>query len=274
MTQPRIAATPTGDLPAVSLRAVTAFPIFAAGKMVYLISRNPHYSSPQQAMRVLLFEDHGKLAESIVKGLGEFGFEVDAFQTAVNGLNAFKTIVYDATILDLGLPDCEGLEVLVELRKHHASASILILTARDSIDARVSGLDAGADDYVVKPFAMAELAARLRALLRRPGQPLSGILAVGNLQLQTSSRHVTVNGTAVRFPLREVAALELLMRREGQVVGKAALEDSLYGEAGNVASNNLEVVISRLRRRLSSIGANCSVHTLYGIGYLLKGDKH
>ena len=126
----------------------------------------------------------------------------------------------------------------------------------------------------VKPFAMTELAARLRALLRRPGQALGGVLVAGNLQLQTFSRQVMVNGTTVRFPVREVEALELLMRREGQVVTKGTLEDSLYGLTKNVTLNSIEVLISRLRRRLGSIGAGCTIHTLHGIGYMLKEDKH
>ena len=225
-------------------------------------------------MRILLFEDHSRLAELITKGLAGLGFGVDAFQTAGDGLNAFKSITYDAIILDLGLPDRDGLDVLNELRHISPSAPIMILTARDGIDARVTGLDAGADDYVVKPFAMTELAARLRALLRRPGQALGGVLTVGNLQLQTFSRQVIVNGTAVRFPAREVDALELLIRREGQVVAKGTLEDSLYGLSKNVTPNSIEVLISRLRRRLGSIGASCSIHTFYGIGYLLKDGRH
>ena len=225
-------------------------------------------------MRVLLIEDHMRLAESISKGLAGLGFGVDAFQTAGDGLNAFRSIVYDAIILDLGLPDRDGIDVLTELRQRGASAPILILTARDGIDSRVKGLDAGADDYVVKPFAMTELAARLRALLRRPGQPLGGLLVVGNLQLQTTSRQVLVNGATVRFPMREVDTLELLMRREGQVVAKETLEDSLYGLTKSVTPNSIEVLISRLRRRLNSVGANCSILTLYGIGYLLRENKH
>lgn len=223
-------------------------------------------------MRILLFEDHSRLASSIVKGLAGRGFGVDAFATARDGLNAFKSIAYDAIVLDLGLPDRDGLDVVHDLRSSHSSAPILVLTARDGIDDRVSGLDAGADDYVVKPFAMKELAARLRALLRRPGQALGEILAVGNLQMQTLSRQVMVNGKGVHFSVREVEALELLMRREGQIVAKSSLEDSLYGLSKNVSPNSIEVLISRLRRRLNAIGAGCSIHTLYGIGYLLKDD--
>lgn len=223
-------------------------------------------------MRILLFEDHTRLANSIVKGLAGLGFGVDAFATAGDGLNAFKSIAYDAIILDLGLPDRDGLEVVRDLRENSASAPILILTARDGIDDRVNGLDAGADDYVVKPFAMKELAARLRALLRRPGQALGRVLSVGHLQLQSVSHQVLVNGGSVHFSVREVDALELLMRHEGQIVPKRQIEDSLYGLSKNVSPNSIEVLISRLRRRLGSIGAGCSIHTFYGIGYLLKDD--
>lgn len=223
-------------------------------------------------MRILLFEDHNRLANSIIKGLAGLGFGVDAFSTAGDGLNAFRSIAYDAIVLDLGLPDRDGLDVVRELREKSSSAPILILTARDGIDDRVLGLDAGADDYVVKPFAMKELAARLRALLRRPGQALSGVLSVGNVKVQTSSRQVWVNGQSVHFPTREVDALQLLMRHEGQIVSKGQLEDSLYGLSKNVSPNGIEVLISRIRRRLSSIGAGCSIHTFYGIGYLLKDD--
>ena len=225
-------------------------------------------------MRILLIEDHSRLADSITKGLAGLGFGVDAFETARDGLTAFKSIAYDAIILDLGLPDRDGLDVLNDLRRAGSQTPILILTARDDIDARVFGLNSGADDYVVKPFAMTELAARLRALMRRPGQALGGVLTVGNLQLQTVSRQVAVDGTSMRFPPSEVKALELLMRREGQVIAKYTLEDSLYGLTKHATPNNIEALISRLRRRLKLAGANCSIHTLYGIGYLIEENRH
>jgi DNA-binding response OmpR family regulator len=221
-------------------------------------------------MRIMLLEDHSRLAESITGGLARFGFGVDAFATAAHGLNAFKSMSYDAIVLDLGLPDSDGFDVLLELRKQNLAVPILILTARDGIDDRVTGLDAGADDYVVKPFAMAELAARLRALLRRPGQSLATLLTVGNLCLDANARQVTVNSVTVHFPAREIEALEMLMRREGQVVSRGSLEGGLYGLSRNVNPNSIEVLISRLRRRLNAINASCAIHTLHGIGYLLK----
>jgi DNA-binding response OmpR family regulator len=221
-------------------------------------------------MRILLVEDHCRLAESITKGLARHGFGVDSFPTAAAALNATRVIAYDAVVLDLGLPDRDGLEVLGELRQSKATAPILILTARDRVEDRVVGLDAGADDYVVKPFAITELAARLRALLRRPGQPLSAVLTVGNLRLNVNARQVTVNGSTVYFSAREIDALEMLMRREGEVVSRTSLENGLYGMRRNVAANTVEVLISRLRRRLGTVDSACAIHTLHGIGYLLR----
>jgi len=221
-------------------------------------------------MQILLFEDHDRLARSIVKGLADFGFGVDSFATAADGVGAMKTMAYDGIVLDLGLPDRDGIDVLRELRGQDNSTPILILTARDGVDDRVACLDAGADDYVLKPFAMKELAARLRALLRRPGRALGTTLTVGNLHLDVASRQAAVNNSAVPFTPREIGALELLMRREGNVVSKAALEDGLYGLNKIVSANAIEVLISRVRRRLEAAGASCSIHTLHGIGYLLK----
>jgi DNA-binding response OmpR family regulator len=221
-------------------------------------------------MQILLFEDHDRLAMSIVKGLADFGFGVDRFACAADGLCAMKAIAYNGIILDLGLPDRDGIDVLRELRERDRRTPILVLTARDGIDDRVAGLDAGADDYVLKPCAMKELAARLRALLRRPGRSLGAVLTAGNVRLDVASRQVTVSGSVVRFTRREIGALELLMRREGQVVSKAALEGGLYGLSKDVSANAIEVLISRVRRRLDAAAANCSIHTLHGIGYLLK----
>jgi DNA-binding response OmpR family regulator len=225
-------------------------------------------------MRVLLFEDHDRLAESIVQGLAGYGFGIDAFETAEDGLNAYKIVDYDAIILDLGLPDRDGFDVLKHLRQKSLSVPILVLTARDHLDARVMGLDAGADDYVVKPIAISELAARLRALLRRPGYALGEVLVLGNLQLHATSRQVTVDETSIRFSAKEVEALEILLRRQGQVLAKKTIEDSLYGLSDSVTPNNIEVLISRLRRRLADCGANCSIHTFHGIGYMLKESKN
>jgi DNA-binding response OmpR family regulator len=195
---------------------------------------------------------------------------VDSFANAADGLSAMKAVAYDGVILDLGLPDRDGIDVLREVRERDRRTPILVLTARDGIDDRVAGLDAGADDYVLKPVAMKELAARLRALLRRPGRSLGATLTVGNVRLDVASRQVTIRDSVVGFTRREIGALELLMRREGQVVSKGALEDGLYGLSKDVSANAIEVLISRVRRRLEAAAASCSIHTLHGIGYLLK----
>ena len=220
-------------------------------------------------MRVLLIEDHQRLAQTIVDGLAGFGFGVDLFATGGDGLAATKGVAYDAIVLDLGLPDGDGLGIIPDLREATDNIPILILTARDGVDDRVAGLDRGADDYVLKPFAMKELAARLRALLRRPGGPLGLVIEVANVCLDTTVRHLKVGGRVVAIPPRELDALELLMRRSDQVVPKRLFEDTIYGFADEVAGNTIEALVSRLRRRLQAIDAKVTIHTLRGIGYLL-----
>jgi two-component system OmpR family response regulator len=221
-------------------------------------------------MRILLVEDHKRLAKSIVDGLAGFGFGVDAFPAAKDALAAKKHVAYNAIILDLGLPDRDGIDLLNEIRLSDTVTPVLILTARDGIDDRVAGLDRGADGYVLKPFAMKELAARLRALLRRPGRALGMFLEIRNLCFDTSTREVRVNGKTIMISQREIAALEPMMRRAGGVVSKASLEDVLYGLTRDVNPNAVEAVVSRLRKRLEQAGADCTVHALRGIGYLLK----
>ncbi|HEV3396910.1 MAG TPA: response regulator transcription factor [Xanthobacteraceae bacterium] len=220
-------------------------------------------------MRVLLIEDHPRLARSIVDGLTGFGFGVDLFSTAGDGLAAAGSIAYDAIVLDLGLPDRDGLDVISDLREAGTRTPVLVLTARDGIDDRVAGLDRGADDYLLKPFAMKELAARLRALLRRPGGPLGQTIDIGNVSLDSAARQLKVGGRTVAIPRRELDALELLMRRADQVVPKRLLEDLVYGFSDEITPNTIEALISRVRRRLERIEATVAIHTLRGVGYLL-----
>jgi len=210
------------------------------------------------------------IGEAIRAGLKREGFAVDWVHDAAAAAAALRTEPFALLLLDLGLPGSDGLTLLKSLREKAEALPVLIITARDAVSDRVAGLDAGADDYVLKPCAMKELAARLRALLRRPGRALGATLTVGNVRLDVASRQVTVSGSVVGFTPREIAALELLLRREGQVVSKAALEDGLYGLSKDVSANAIEVLISRVRRRLEAAGASCSIHTLHGIGYLLK----
>src|SRR5437899_11820370 len=154
------------------------------------------------SMRILPLEDHDRLAQTIVDGLSEFGFGVDAVATAEDGIGATRSLEYDAIILDLGLPDRDGLEVISELRGRNVGSPILILTARDGVDDRVAGLDRGGDDYLLKPFAMKELAARLRAVLRRPGRALGAVLESGNVCVDTVLHQVEVNGSVAAISRR------------------------------------------------------------------------
>lgn len=223
-------------------------------------------------MRLLLIEDNPSLAGSVKKGLEVGGFTVDAFAMAGDGKAALESVDYDAVILDLGLPDGDGLDLLRALRGRGDSTPVLILTARDGIDERVKGLDSGGDDYLLKPFAMNELLARIRALLRRPGGILGVTLTAGNIDFETTSREVCIRGRPIAVPRRELDVLELLMRRCGKVVTKNALEEKIYGFGKEVSSNSVEALISRLRKRLTKVGASTAIHTLRGIGYLLVAD--
>ncbi len=220
-------------------------------------------------MRVLLVEDNDRLADLASKGLKDTGFVVDRVAMVDEALTAFRTTRYDAGILDLTLPDGDGLQVLKALRQAGDTTPILILTARDGVAHRVQGLDSGADDYLQKPFAMEELVARLKALLRRPGGALGLRLEAGNLGFDTVNRAVEIAGQPVLLSRRELALLELLLRSTGRVVAKCALEDGVYNMEEAVGSNTIEAHVSRLRKKLESTGANFDIHTIRGVGYLL-----
>lgn len=220
-------------------------------------------------MRVLIVEDERRIVEILTAALRKSGFAVDAVETAADAGAALSTVSYDATILDLGLPDDDGLEVLASARRSGKEVPILVLTARDAVEDRVLGLDAGADDYLVKPFAMAELVARVKALLRRPGGALGAVLRAGNVTLDTLGRDAKVSDQAVSLSRREVSILEHLMRRLGRVVPRAVLEEKLYGFGEEIDSNAIPVHVHHLRRKLLASGATVEIHTVRGIGYLL-----
>jgi DNA-binding response OmpR family regulator len=220
-------------------------------------------------MRLLVVEDEERLRDLLKRALAEAGFTVDALATAADADEAIQTLPYDAAVLDLGLPDGDGIKVLQAARQRGRDVPILILTARDAVADRVLGLDSGADDYLVKPFAMTELVARIKALLRRPGGVLGLTLETGNLTLDTVGREVQVGGAPVAMPRHELAVLELMMRRMGRVVPKAVLEDKLYGLDAEPESNPIPVHIHHLRRRLGAAGATVTIHTVRGVGYML-----
>ena len=220
-------------------------------------------------MRLLTIEDESELAGLIAKAFGAAGFAVDTAGSLAEAEETIAVMSYDAVILDLSLGDGDGLALLRRWRARGASVPILILTARDGLDDRVVGLDAGADDYVLKPFHMPELISRIRALLRRPNAALGLRLELGNLVFETEHRQVTVAGRVLRLSVREMALIELLLRRAGRVVTREAIESSLYGFDAELGSNAVEVLVHRLRRKLQEAEAALQIHTLRGVGYLL-----
>jgi len=214
-------------------------------------------------------EDVERLAALIVEGLGRAGLQAEAVHTAGAARDRICEGALDAVVLDLGLPDQDGADLLRELRDDGVTTPILILTTRLTITDRVTGLNAGADDYLTKPFAMEELVARLRALMRRPPISVSDVLRVANLSLNTQTREVEVDGGQALMTPKEQLLLEQLMRNAGSVVQKVYLEDNIYGGDREGAANSLEVLIHRLRTRLRELGAQVAIHTVRGVGYML-----
>lgn len=219
-------------------------------------------------MRTLLVEDHPPLAEAIVNGLRRAGFAVDVAGTVKSAREAFTYNEYDLAILDLGLPDGSGLELLGEWRPR-TSVPVIIMTARGALGDRIAGLDSGADDYVVKPVEVPELVARCRAVLRRPGNRESVILSSGNIRLDTSSREVDCLGVQLDLGRRETSVLETLLRRQNRVVPRQSLAESLYDREADVSSNAVDAAVSRLRRALAEIDSGVSLKTIRGVGWML-----
>lgn len=222
-------------------------------------------------MRLLIVEDERRMADLTAEAFRGAGFAVDGVATAADGEAAIAATAYDAVVLDLGLPDRDGTGLLAYLGRKSERPPVLVLTARDAVEDRVAGLDAGADDYLVKPFAMVELVARVKALLRRPGGALGLRLEAGNVVLDTVGRDVQVAGQAVPLARHELAILEHLLRRLGRVVPKAVLEEKLYGMGEEPASNAVPVHVHHLRRKLVEASADCVIHTVRGVGYFLEG---
>jgi len=221
------------------------------------------------AMRVLIVEDSEELADLLANGLRAAGYEIDLLANVSDASSALGMTRYAALILDLGLPDGDGLSILRELRRRKDPIPILVLTARGGVEDRVNGLRSGADDYLVKPFAFDELVARLEALLRRPGQMLGSTLRLSNVTFDTDGRQAFVDMKPQNLSAREIAVLELLLRRKGSVVSKKLLEDQIFGLTGDVASNAVEVYVHRLRKQLLDIGAKVKITTIRGVGYVM-----
>ncbi len=220
-------------------------------------------------MRLLVVEDEPDLLDLMGRALERGGFAVDVAPDLRRAGEFLAVARYDVMILDLNLPDGDGLVLLRQVRARGSKLPVLVLTARDAVEDRVTGLDTGADDYLVKPFHMPELIARIRALLRRPDAVLGITLSLGNLVLDTTSRQVSVSETVVAMSVREVALLELLMRRQGAVVPRDLLEQGLYSFDSELGSNAMEVLVHRLRRKLADAAATACIHTVRGVGYML-----
>jgi two-component system, OmpR family, response regulator QseB len=203
-------------------------------------------------MRILLVEDDAMLGEAVRDGLRQLGQVVDWVQDGGAALAALSTASFGALVLDLGLPGGDGLGVLRWLRHSGRSTAVVVVTARDSLGDRIAGLDAGADDYLVKPFDIDELAARLRAVTRRAGRATDSVLVVGEVELDLRQRMVTCRGAPAGLTAREYAVVELLIRRAGCLVTRAEIEEELYGFDDDIGSNAIEVHIHNLRRKLGA----------------------
>jgi two-component system response regulator QseB len=214
-------------------------------------------------MRLLLVEDDAMIGRAVRQGLGDAGFTVDWATDGRAAELALANGVYDLAVLDLGLPGKDGMTVLRELRARRDPLPVLIVTARDAVPDRIEGLNAGADDYVLKPFDLDELVARVRALLRRQAGGAVPVLQAGGLTLDTVRREVFLEGREIRLSAREFALLEALMRRPGAVLSRERLEDAVYGWGEEVGSNAVEVHLHNLRRKL---GAE-TILNVRGVGY-------
>lgn len=221
-------------------------------------------------MRVLLVEDDERLSRGMVASLEAAGFVVDSLNNGEDALNLADTEPYSAIILDLGLPDMDGLDVLGVLRTRGVTTPILILTARDMVDDRITGLDRGADDYMAKPFNPRELESRIRALIRRSQGTPDPVLKIGTLLFDRSSRTVSLEGKVIELRRRELTVLEALMRRPGKLIAKERLSAEVFNFEDAVTPNALEVHIGRLRRKLLPSGP--AIRTVRGLGYMIETD--
>lgn len=225
-------------------------------------------------MRILCIEDNPTVAAVVKATLRQSGYAVDQVANAEDGLSAIAANSYDAIVLDLNLPDLDGLTVLRQLRQARNAVPVLILSGRSNTAERVSGLEAGGDDYLPKPFSAAELVARVRALLRRPSNMVPVELRCGNLIFRSETHTALVNGTEFPLPRREASVLEQLMRSTGRPVPKPSIEDRLYAFGEEIASNAVEVHVHHLRKRLAAMGADVRIETIRGTGYVLRPNRY
>lgn len=220
-------------------------------------------------MRILIIEDNVRIAALTAEGLEATGFCCDIAQTLGSASELLSATSYDILVLDLGMPDGNGRDWLAEARGGGLTTPVIMLTARSALGDRINGLDAGADDYLIKPFAIEELAARIRALLRRPGARSNAVLTVGPISFDTIARAGSCHGAPLNLSQREAALLELMLIKAGSVVSRDQIEASLYSFDDPVTPNAIEVLVSRVRKKLGAQGAQDQLVTLRGVGYLM-----
>ena len=223
-------------------------------------------------MRLLVVEDDDRLVDQLRRGFRAEGYAVDSCATAVDASWFATENEYDAVILDLGLPDGDGFQVCADLRRTGRWSPILMLTARSSVPDRIRGLDVGADDYVLKPFSFSELAARVRALVRRGSHERPPVLRVGNLELDRARHSVRLAGQSIQLGVREFALLELLMRRVDEVVSRAEIIENVWDWAFDGTSNVVDWHVMTLRQHLAGSSAGARIETVRGVGYVLRSD--
>jgi two-component system response regulator TctD len=221
-------------------------------------------------MRLLIVEDDEALAAGLAEVLARRGYLSDRAGGLVDAELSLAAVRYAAVLLDLGLPDGDGLALLRRLRAGKQAVPVIVMTAREAVADRIAGLDAGADDYIVKPFDADELAARIAAVLRRPGSYVGGEQRLGNMVFDTATGDLAIDDRPVVLSARERQLAGLLFRRPGQVVAKRLAEDQLFGLGEPVGSNAVEVYAHRLRRKLEQGGADARIETVRGVGYLLR----
>ena len=220
-------------------------------------------------MRMLIVDDNRELAQAIADGFARRHVACDIARTAASGEHLFRTVEYAAMVLDLALPDDDGLNLLKRLRSAGYVQPMLILTARNEPEKRIEALLAGADDYIAKPFLFDELHARLHAILRRGSGHFGRNLELGDLSFDTATRELSVGGAMIEASLRETELLEILLRRKEHLVPRRVMEDQLFGAGDTLGSNAVEVYVHRVRRKLEHHSAGVRIKTIRGVGYML-----